>query len=838
MRTWARTTARTAALTAGFAALGATVIPATALAGPAPDPDPRYVDQRLAHLGSATSDLRVDAPASTTRPPGVPAPTARRDAADNDARPPLVPQGATSRKQRTGGAAARAGSCTDKRQGTPIEGCQEETPLLAGVLGPASPRLTSAAPGSRAGGPLPTTADQCGSAPLPAALGGGCEGDVPGGSTKGDQGRLSGGPSAAFGKQGDEPAPQRGGRCVDGPALPASLGGGECQEVDPRPVAAGGRRTSGTDGVASGNQVDAPVSAPVNVCGNAVAIFGTADAGCREGALVPGGNGRGVTSGEGGVVAGNQVGAPVSAPVNVCGNAVAIFGTAEAKCEGGASARGGTNGVTSGENGIIAGNQVEAPISAPVSICGNAVAIFGKAVASCAGGAAVREGAGQVTSGTSSVGGGNQVGAPVNAPADVCGNAVGTAFAGCEGGATVRDGGGQVTRGDSGALSGNQADRGSAAPLSACGNAAGIPHEAGAFCRGGAHVRGAHGTGGRRTSGVGGMVAGNQANGSSSAPSTACGNTGLVVGHGAAACEGGSTALYGTGPRTSGDNGIITGNQGDGAVRSPASACGNAGAVAGHPEPVCEDGATRPGDRNPPPPRRLTRDDLLTTLNAAGGPSMGNAEAPPPGLSRFPLTAADGRRLLITAVPGRGTPRPAPEVALDGPHGPGRAGPPHARDIPPASAGGLVDDGTGGATGALLGNLPAGRTQRTTGTPVPLPPFTGSPRRTGGTAAPQVGPGPAARADEGVLLSRRIADGTRSAGEIVGGRTFGGDGRDAVGGRVQGGWPVDAGPGEEARVAAYVPVGGGAGIARGAREGAAWALAIMVAVAGVVRRLW
>jgi hypothetical protein len=42
------------------------------------------------------------------------------------------------------------------------------------------------------------------------------------------------------------------------------------------------------------------------------------------------------TSGEGSVLGGNQVIAPISIPINVCGNAVAVIGTAGAGCKGGA----------------------------------------------------------------------------------------------------------------------------------------------------------------------------------------------------------------------------------------------------------------------------------------------------------------------------------------------------------------------------------------------------------------------------------------------------------------------------------------------------------------------
>lgn len=44
-----------------------------------------------------------------------------------------------------------------------------------------------------------------------------------------------------------------------------------------------------------------------------------------------------VTSGSGSVLSGNQIIAPIYAPVDVCGNAIAIIGVARADCEGGAS---------------------------------------------------------------------------------------------------------------------------------------------------------------------------------------------------------------------------------------------------------------------------------------------------------------------------------------------------------------------------------------------------------------------------------------------------------------------------------------------------------------------
>ncbi|WTL69588.1 chaplin family protein [Streptosporangium sp. NBC_01495] len=163
---------------------------------------------------------------------------------------------------------------------------------------------------------------------------------------------------------------------------------------------AGGNRTSGQHSVLGGNQVVAPITAPINVCGNAVAVLGGAFAGCQGGASVGGGGGAGAggntTSGRGSVLGGNQVVAPITAPINVCGNAVGVLGQAAAACRGGASVSGGAGAGTgaggnrtSGQHSVLGGNQVVAPITAPINICGNAVAVLGDAAAGCLGGSRV-----------------------------------------------------------------------------------------------------------------------------------------------------------------------------------------------------------------------------------------------------------------------------------------------------------------------------------------------------------------------------------------------------------------------------------------------------------------
>ncbi|PNG20845.1 chaplin family protein [Streptomyces cahuitamycinicus] len=99
---------------------------------------------------------------------------------------------------------------------------------------------------------------------------------------------------------------------------------------------------SGSPGVLSGNSVQAPVHAPVNVCGNTVDIVGLLNPSVGNSCANKGGGssagGYGEHGGEGGshagghatdspgVGSGNHVQAPVHVPVNVCGNSVDVIG--------------------------------------------------------------------------------------------------------------------------------------------------------------------------------------------------------------------------------------------------------------------------------------------------------------------------------------------------------------------------------------------------------------------------------------------------------------------------------------------------------------------------------
>jgi hypothetical protein len=167
--------------------------------------------------------------------------------------------------------------------------------------------------------------------------------------------------------------------------------------------AAGGDWTSGFNaGVLTGNQVGTTVQAPVNVSDNAVALLGFATAGgdssesaTESGATASNAGGGTMTTGtNSGVLTGNQASTVVQVPVNACGNAISVLGFADASCGGATATNGGGEGaMTTGFNsGTGTGNQITNVLQAPINLCGNAVAVGGFASADCDGGATATNG--------------------------------------------------------------------------------------------------------------------------------------------------------------------------------------------------------------------------------------------------------------------------------------------------------------------------------------------------------------------------------------------------------------------------------------------------------------
>src|ERR1700753_1916360 len=185
--------------------------------------------------------------------------------------------------------------------------------------------------------------------------------------------------------------------------------------------------------------------------------------------------------------------------VAVLSAAFAIPGTAIAS----ASTASGPTQITNGVGSILGGNAVSVPVNAPVDICGNAVGLIGSALGACQGGASVSGGSGsgsgsgttQITNGAGSIGGGNAVSVPVNAPVDACGNAVGNAAAHCRGGASVRGSSDRTRKPGWPRASPDPSNL----PVTLCGNAVALLGQSEAACAGGSYVTDAGGAGGSGT---------------------------------------------------------------------------------------------------------------------------------------------------------------------------------------------------------------------------------------------------------------------------------------------------------------------------------------------------
>jgi hypothetical protein len=120
----------------------------------------------------------------------------------------------------------------------------------------------------------------------------------------------------------------------------------------------------------------------------------SAPAALAAGLLTAGGVAHADTNGDGGIVAGNQIRIPVELHITITGNAVGALGEATARPGGrpsmvrhGGAHHGLADAAAMSGRGILSGNQVVAPISVPVDVCGNAVALLGVARARCHGAA-------------------------------------------------------------------------------------------------------------------------------------------------------------------------------------------------------------------------------------------------------------------------------------------------------------------------------------------------------------------------------------------------------------------------------------------------------------------
>ncbi|MFK4111031.1 chaplin [Streptomyces sp. NPDC002176] len=122
----------------------------------------------------------------------------------------------------------------------------------------------------------------------------------------------------------------------------------------------------GSPGVLSGNTVQAPVSVPLNACGNSVDVVGLLNPAFGNACANTGSdNGGGAVSngGSGSKAGGSSTGGSKS------GGGRAVGGNGG----GGATA----HSVTQGSPGVLSGNGLQLPVDIPVNACGNSVDVVG-----------------------------------------------------------------------------------------------------------------------------------------------------------------------------------------------------------------------------------------------------------------------------------------------------------------------------------------------------------------------------------------------------------------------------------------------------------------------------
>ncbi|TGN75527.1 chaplin [Streptomyces bauhiniae] len=120
----------------------------------------------------------------------------------------------------------------------------------------------------------------------------------------------------------------------------------------------------GSPGVLSGNTVQAPVSVPLNACGNSVDVVGLLNPAFGNSCANTGSdNGGAVSDGGSGSKAGGSSTGGSKAGGTRAGN---VGG-------GGATA----HSVTKGSPGVLSGNGLQLPVDIPVNACGNSVDVVG-----------------------------------------------------------------------------------------------------------------------------------------------------------------------------------------------------------------------------------------------------------------------------------------------------------------------------------------------------------------------------------------------------------------------------------------------------------------------------
>ena len=375
--------------------------------------------------------------------------------------------------------------------------------------------------------------------------------------------------------------------------------------------------TTGDDGLLSGTQIVAPITAPVEAAGNAVSVLGDAFAGGTAApAPAPAPASAPVTtSGTDSVLGGTQAVVEAAAPVTVQGNAISVVGDAAsapapvAAAPAAEPAAPAAAPTTSGADGIAGGTQVLPTVSIPVDLGGNAVSVLGDSSSegASAPAAATPTGSGDATtSGSDGIAGGTQVLPNISVPVNLGGNAV--------------------------SVLGDSSSEGASAPAAATPTAGSTGS-----------------TDGATTTGSDSVAGGTQIAPDVALPVSVGGNAISILGDAASTGSSTPAAQEGTndGVTTTGNDGILGGTQIVPSIALPISIGGNAISVLGDTEVVPGDGTTGVDGLpdNPTDPATPTGPtDGTDATNGSGGTIVVDG-----GLSATGTTAAFGSGLSATA---------------------------------------------------------------------------------------------------------------------------------------------------------------------------------------------
>lgn len=196
-------------------------------------------------------------------------------------------------------------------------------------------------------------------------------------------------------------------------------------------VAHADTQTDGTDGVGSGNQGLLGISIPITIGGNSISLLGnSSSSGSQTAVADPAPAPAGDTAGSGGILGGNQLLGSISIPITLGGNSISVIGdsnTSGAAVETGTGGASSAPATTDGTSGAAAGNQAVVDAAVPITVSGNAISVLGDSASTGAQTAPGGSGAADApatTDGPDGLLAGDQLVGDVAAPVTVAGNAI------------------------------------------------------------------------------------------------------------------------------------------------------------------------------------------------------------------------------------------------------------------------------------------------------------------------------------------------------------------------------------------------------------------------------